>query len=100
MLMYTCGLHHYANTMQMKFTSEIVALLKWIVLKVKQNQVKMLKLHLLYLFCIMLRSWTSELKSATGTKSQPLGLIACYSKAITLNRIVYPLWKLQILYHI
>ena len=46
--------------MQMKFTSQIVAFLKWILLKVKLSQVKMLKLRLLYLFLIMLRSWTSE----------------------------------------
>ena len=46
--------------MQMKFTSQIVAFLKWILLKVKLSQVKMLKLRLLYLFQIMLRSWTSE----------------------------------------
>ena len=62
----------------MKFTSQIVAFLKWIVLTVKLNQMKMLKLRLPYLFLIMLRSWTSELKSATRTKSQPLGLIPCY----------------------
>ena len=46
--------------MQIKFTSQIVAFLKWILLKVKLSQVKMLKLRLLYLFLIMLRSWTSE----------------------------------------
>ena len=46
--------------MQIKFTSQIVAFLKWILLKVKLSQVKMLKLRLLYLFLLMLRSWTSE----------------------------------------
>ena len=60
--------------------------------KVKLNQVKMLKLRLLYLFLNMLRSWTSELKSATRTKSQLLGLIPCYLG--DLNRIVYLPWKL------
>ena len=69
------------NITQIKSTSQIVAFLKWIVLTVKLNQMKMLKLRLPYLFLIMLRRWTSELKSATGTKSQPLGLIPCYLRA-------------------
>ena len=71
----------YANITQMKSTSQIVAFLKWIVLTVKLNQMKMLKLRLPYLFVIMLRRWTSELKSATRTKSQPLGFIPCYLRA-------------------
>lgn len=48
----TAGYVMYANETQIKFTSQIVAFIKWIVLKVKVNQMKMLKL----------RSCTSELK--------------------------------------
>ena len=50
--MYNHGLRDYANITQMKFTLQIIAFLKWIVLTVKLNQMKMLKLRLPYLFLI------------------------------------------------